>query len=100
MSPLSQLANTLSRVNGAMTAYRNLSKLIGKNYNTGSSSQLCRSDFNGEIEFQRTYPSNLRVQIQPVLKNLSFKIPAGQKVALVGKWVLVNLLCHGWSLAF
>ena len=30
MSPLSQLANVLSRANGALTAYRNLSKLIGK----------------------------------------------------------------------
>ena len=29
MAPLSQLA-TLARVNGAITAYKNLSKLIGK----------------------------------------------------------------------
>ena len=32
MSPLSQLANTLSRVNGALTAYRNLSKLNWKKF--------------------------------------------------------------------
>ena len=30
MGPLSQLANTLSRVNGALTSYRNLAELIGK----------------------------------------------------------------------
>ncbi len=36
MGPLSQLANTLSRVNGALTAYRNLSKLIGKSFNSAS----------------------------------------------------------------
>ena len=85
MSPLSQLANTLSRVNGAMTAYRNLSKLIGKNYNTaGGSSPISRSDFNGEIEFKNV-SFKFEGANQPVLKNLSFKIPAGQKVALVGK---------------
>ena len=34
MGPLSQLANTLSRVNGAIAAYKNLSKLIGKSFNS------------------------------------------------------------------
>ena len=36
MGPLSQLANTLSRVNGALTAYKNLSTLIGKSFNSAS----------------------------------------------------------------
>ena len=34
MAPLSQLANTLARVNGAITSYKNLSRLIGKSYNS------------------------------------------------------------------
>ena len=38
MSPLSQLANTLSRVNGALAAYKNLSKLIGQKSGSASNS--------------------------------------------------------------
>ena len=85
MSPLSQLANTLSRVNGALTAYRNLSKLIGQSFNSaGNLSPISRPVFNGEIEFKNV-SYKFEGANQPVLKNLSFKIPAGQKVALVGK---------------
>ena len=84
MSPLSQLANTLSRVNGALTAYRNLSKLIGKSDTSKNMSPLSRPNLRGEIEFKNvsyTFPG----MKQPVLKNLTFKLMAGQKVALVGK---------------
>ena len=85
MAPLSQLANTLSRVNGALAAYRNLSKLIGKSYNKADSlSPISRPTFSGEIEFKNV-SFKFDGATQPVLKNLSFKIPAGQKVALVGK---------------
>ena len=85
MSPLSQLANTLSRVNGALTAYRNLSKLIGQSFNSaGNLSPISRLVFKGEIEFKNV-SYKFEGANQPVLKNLSFKIPAGQKVALVGK---------------
>ena len=85
MSPLSQLANTLSRVNGALTAYRNLSKLIGQSFNSaGNLSPISRPVFKGEIEFKNV-SYKFEGANQPVLKNLSFKIPAGQKVALVGK---------------
>ena len=85
MAPLSQLANTLSRVNNALTAYRNLAKLIGKNYsNLSNLSPISRPSFTGEIEFK-----NVSFQFdgskQPVISNLTFKIPAGQKVAIVGK---------------
>ena len=40
--------------------------------------------FKGEIEFKNV-SYKFHGADQPVLKNLSFKIPAGQKVALVGK---------------
>ena len=53
MAPLSQLANTLSRVNGALTAYRNLSKLIGQNFNSAKTlSPISRPKLTGEIEFK------------------------------------------------
>ena len=85
MSPLSQLANTLSRVNGALTAYRNLSKLIGKSFNSASSlAPISRSSLNGEIEFKNV-SFEFEDTKQPTINNISFKIPAGQKVALVGK---------------
>ena len=85
MSPLSQLANTLSRVNGALTAYRNLDKLIGAKYNSAANlSPISRPNLTGEIEFKNV-SYKFEGASQPVLKNLTFKIPAGQKVALVGK---------------
>ena len=85
MSPLSQLANTLSRANGALTAYRNLDKLIGKRFNSAANlSPISRPSLDGEIEFKNV-SYKFEGASQPVIKNLSFKIPAGQKVALVGK---------------
>ena len=85
MSPLSQVANTMSRMNGALTAYRNLNKLIGTNFNKiENTSPISRPTFTGEIEFKNvsyTYEG----ASQPVIRDVSFKIPAGQKVALVGK---------------
>ena len=85
MSPLSQLANTLSRANGALTAYRNLDKLIGARFNSAVNlSPISRPKFSGEIEF-RNVSYKFEGASQPVIKNLSFKIPAEQKVALVGK---------------
>ena len=85
MGPLSQLANTLSRVNGAMTAYKNLAKLIGNKFNSASDlSPISRPSLNGEIEFKNV-SYTFEGAGQPTINNISFKIPAGQKVALVGK---------------
>jgi len=85
MGPLSQLANTLSRVNGALTAYRNLSELIGKSFNSASNlSPISRSSLEGEIEFKNV-SFKFEGSKQPTINNVSFKIPAGQKIALVGK---------------
>ena len=85
MSPLSQLANTLSRINGALTAYRNLSKLIGKSHNGSVNlAPISRPFLSGEIEFKNV-SFKFDEGTQPIIDNLSFKIPAGQKVALVGK---------------
>jgi ATP-binding cassette subfamily C protein LapB len=85
LAPLSQLANTLSRANGALTAYRNLSQLIGNTYNpTSNLSPISRPKLTGEIEFKNvsySFPN----ATQPTITNLSFKISKGQKVALVGK---------------
>ena len=85
MGPLSQLANTLSRVNGAITAYKNLAMLIGnKTSSLVKFSPISRSKFQGEIEFKNVSYS-INNSNQPIIKDISFKIPAGQKVALVGR---------------
>lgn len=85
LSPLSQLANTLSRVNGAITAYKNLALLIGNKYTMHSlSAPISRPSFRGEVEFKNV-SYHFDGSSQPTIDNLSFKIPAGQKVALVGK---------------
>ena len=85
MAPLSQLASTLSRLNGAITAYRNLNQLIGKKYNFAQNlSPISRPKLNGEIEFKNVTFAYGQSK-QPIIQNLSFKIKAGQKVAVVGK---------------
>lgn len=85
MGPLSQLANTLSRVNGAITAYKNLASLIGNKFKAASDlSPISRPVFKGEIEFKNV-SYTFQGAGQATLNNISFKIPAGQKVALVGK---------------
>jgi ATP-binding cassette subfamily C protein LapB len=85
MGPLSQLANTLSRVNGAITAYKNLASLIGKKFKSASDlSPISRPVFKGEIEFKNV-SYTFQGAGQATLNDVSFKIPAGQKVALVGK---------------
>lgn len=85
MGPLGQLANTLARVNGAITSYKNLSSLIGKGFNSALNlSPISRPSLNGEVEFK-----NVTYQFdgskQPTVNNISFKIMPGQKVAIVGK---------------
>ena len=85
LSPLSQLANTMSRINSAITAYRNLDKLLGSRVSSPySMSPISRPNLLGEIEFKNVgfkFPG----ASQPLIQNMSFKVPAGQKVALVGK---------------
>ena len=51
----------------------------------GKLSPISRQKFVGEIEF-KNMSYQFEESSQPVIKNLSFKIPAGQKVAIVGKW--------------
>ncbi len=85
MGPLSQLASTMSRANGALTSYRNINKLIGEGFNNSSKlSPISRPNFTGEIEF-RNVSFKFDGDGPYIIKNLSFKIPAGQKVALIGK---------------
>jgi len=85
MAPLSQLANTLTRLNGALNAYRSLNTLIGNSVSKPEELQpISRPSFEGTIELKNV-TFKYEGASEPTLKNMSFKIPAGQKVAIVGK---------------
>ena len=85
LAPLAQLANALTRVNGALTAYKSLNALL-KNFNNNSVNDhyVSRPKVTGSIEFKNvsfSFPG----AVEPTIKNLSIKINPGQKVAVVGK---------------
>jgi ATP-binding cassette subfamily C protein LapB len=62
-----------------------LDQLIGRRFNSASNlSPISRPRLTGEIEFKNV-SYKFEGASQPTIKNLSFKIPVGQKVALVGK---------------
>lgn len=85
LSPVTQIAMALTRAHAARQAYRSLSALMKKDNDLGgSSAKLSRPHFEGTIEVQKLsyqFPgSNL-----PIINDLSFKIPKGQKVAIIGR---------------
>ncbi len=85
LAPLGQLANAMSRINSARSAYRALDELL----RTGKQEALemtpvSRPKFDGEIEF-RNVTFKFPGASQPIINDLSLKIPAGQRVAVVGK---------------
>lgn len=86
LAPLSQLASAMSRANGARQAYRSLSAVMNDNADNQAQvrSRLSRPHLSGEIEFKNvcyTFPG----ADSAIISNLSLKIPAGQKVAVVGR---------------
>ena len=86
LAPLSQLASAMSRANGARQAYRSLSAVMNDDaeQQAQARSRLSRPHLSGEIEFKSvsyTFPG----ADSAIIRNLSLKIPAGQKVAVVGR---------------
>lgn len=85
LAPLGQLASALSRANGARQAFRSLDALMREQDSDEEHQQrLSRPSLSGEIEFKNvsyTFPGSKSV----LIRNLSLKIPAGQKVAVVGR---------------
>ena len=85
LAPLSQLANALTRVNSARTAFRTINDLMKKPKDReADDNPLSRPILDGEIEFKNvtfTYPGSK----EPTLRDLSFKIASGEKVAILGK---------------
>ena len=86
LAPLSQLASAMSRANGARQAYRSLSSVMDETAESEASTRprLSRPVLNGTIELQGVSYSFPGANA-PVVRNLSLKIPAGQKVAILGR---------------
>jgi ATP-binding cassette subfamily C protein LapB len=86
LAPLSQLAQAMSRANGAREAYRSLSSVMKDEeaHSLDTRPRLSRPTLSGIIELKGvtyTFPGAK----SPIIRNLSLKIPAGQKVAILGK---------------
>ena len=85
IAPLAQLSQLLTRMNTALASYRNLSNLMSQpREHKSKAAYLNRQIWRGSIEFRDvsfSYPG----QSQGGLNNISFKIEAGERVALVGK---------------
>lgn len=83
LAPLSQLASAMSRANGAREAYRTLATVM--NTTEGEvRARLSRPNLSGSVELKGisyAFPG----ANSPIIQDLSIKIPAGQKVAIVGR---------------
>jgi len=84
LAPLGQLANLLTRYNYAKTAYNALDNLMAEpSEDTEGRDFIRRNKIKGKIEFQNVsfkYPG----ASGKVLENVSFKVEAGEKVAILG----------------
>jgi len=86
LAPLSQLASAMSRANSARQAHRSLSVLMRNDpsFSKTYGVKLSRPNLEGAIELKNvsySFPESKT----PIIKDLSIKIPAGQKVAILGK---------------
>ena len=85
LAPLGQVASALSRANSARQAFRSIDKLMNRTDGVADSDQrLSRPVLKGDIEFVNvsyTFPGANNA----LIKDLSIKIPAGQKVAVLGR---------------
>jgi ATP-binding cassette, subfamily C, bacterial LapB len=85
VAPLAQLTQLLTRLNQSIASYRALSQLMQQpREHRENAAYLHRDEWQGSIEFREVsfrYPD----QTDGGLNNVSFKIEAGERVALVGK---------------
>ena len=98
MAPLGQLTGLLGRMNSALSAYKALDELLGKpSEEEERAEQVSRVTINGDVEF-RNVSFTYEDQPEPVLNDISFKLKAGERLAIVGrigsgKTKLLRLLC-------
>ncbi len=85
LAPLGQLAQALTRVHQARSAYRNLNHLMqAQSERPDGKSWISRTRFSGSITFSNVhfaYPD----QTDDTLNGISFTINPGEKVAILGQ---------------
>ena len=85
MAPIGQVAGLLTQYHHATTAFSSLNTILGQPTERSEESNfLTRQTFQGDIEFKDlsfSYPG----QEFNVLKDISFKIKAGERVAVLGR---------------
>jgi ATP-binding cassette, subfamily C, bacterial LapB len=86
LAPLSQLASAMTRANGARQAYRSLSAVMNDDSDQQSHvrSRLSRPHLAGTVELKNV-SYTFSGATSPIIQNLSLKIQAGQKVAILGR---------------
>lgn len=103
--PLRQAAERFTVVQSGFTGLERIGELLAEPVtisDTGRRSLPPRSASSGEVVFEHvTFGYGLRDEA-PVLKDLSFRVAAGETVALVGptgsgKSTIINLLCRLWE---
>jgi ABC-type multidrug transport system fused ATPase/permease subunit len=93
--PLRQLADRFNTLQMGMVASERVLKLLDRHDQVEVNGTSALKDVQGEVEFKNVvfgYKEG-----EPILKGVSFKIPAGQKLAIVGatgagKSTMINLL--------
>lgn len=85
LAPLGQLAQTLTRLNQARSAFRSLNALMAAESERPSGQRwISRAEYAGRITFNNVhfaYPD----QTDDALKGVSFAIAPGEKVAILGQ---------------
>ncbi len=85
MGPFAQIAQLVTRLHHAMSAYRALDAVMAlKVERENSNTFLHRPVFQGNLEFRDVSFSYPGASL-PALKNVSFRIRAGERVGIVGR---------------
>ncbi len=84
ITPLGQVVGLLMQYQNARTALESLEKMMTNPVERGDDEFIHRPELSGEIEFRDvsfSYPG----QAEPALRNVSFRIRAGEKVVVIGR---------------
>ncbi len=84
ITPLGQVVGLLMQYQNARTALESLEKMMTNPVERGDDEFIHRPELAGDIEFRDvsfSYPG----QAEPALRNVSFRIRAGEKVVVIGR---------------
>ena len=84
ITPLGQVVGLLMQYQNARTALESLEKLMANPVERGDDEFIHRPELSGDIEFRDvsfSYPG----QAESALRNVSFRIRAGEKVVIIGR---------------